>query len=144
MFEQLFDNFRKTTEATVQVQQEMFKNWAWLGQVVPPPTPYFGDAQKYQKKCGEVVGEQIKKQCMLAEAQFSAGLQYMDEVFHLAEAKNAEDLYAKTAKLYQLAFAWQRVTCETLLRDFQAAVAKWTELVTMPTAAFAGASGELR
>jgi len=144
MFEQLFDNLRKTTEATVQVQQEMFKNWACLCQVVAPTTPYLDDPRTFQKRCGEVVSEQIKKQYKLAEVQCSAGLQYLDEVIHLAEAKNAEDLQAKAAKLYQLAFAWQRVTWETLLRDFQAAVAKWTELVTRPVAAFPGSSGEMR
>jgi len=144
MFEPLFDSLQKTTEATIQVQQQMFKNWAGLCQAVPPPTPFLGETQTFQKKCKEVIGEQIKHQCKLAEAQFSAGLQYLDEVMHLAEAKNAGDLYAKTAKLSQIAFAWQRATCETLMRDFQAGVAKWTELVTKPVVAFAGASGEPR
>jgi len=97
---------------------------------VPPTAPGLSEPLKFQKKCAETAGELIKKQRQLLEAQFCAGLQSIEDAFHLAEAKDPEELRAKTAELWQKTFEVLRQSCETQVRDFQAAVVKWTELVT--------------
>jgi hypothetical protein len=96
-----------------------------------PTSPVnFGEPLKFQKKFLEVMGELIKKQREALEAQFSAGLKNIEEAFHLAEAKDPEELRAKTIELWQKSFQCLRQTYEAQVRDFQAAATKWAELYT--------------
>jgi hypothetical protein len=136
MFEQVLENFRKATESTVQVQQEMFRKWTSLWPGVPPSPPAWSEqVQKFQKKWSETVAELLKKQRESLEAQFSAGLKNIEETFHLTEVKDPEEFRAKMLELWRKSFDYIRLTSEAQLRDFQAAVEKWTELVTKNGAA---------
>jgi hypothetical protein len=130
MFEQVFENLRKATDSTIQTQQELFQKWLGLWPAMPPSAPTFGEPLKFQKKWMEALGEIIKKQRESLEAQFAAGLKNIEEAFHLADAKNPEELRAKTIELWQKSFECLRQMFETQVRDFQTAIAKWTELYT--------------
>jgi hypothetical protein len=134
MFEQVFESLRKASNSAIEVQQEMFKRWVslWPGMNGSPPA--FGDPQTLQKKWMEVGGELIKKQRETLEAQFGAGMRNIEEAFHLAEVQNAEELRAKTVELWRKTFDCLRQTYEAQTRDFQAAVARWTELMMKGTA----------
>src|SRR5262249_32460730 len=128
MFDQVYENLRKATESSIQMQQEMFKKWVGLW----PGMPAFPGANgeqlgKFQKKWMEVAGELVKRQRETLEAQFSAGLRNIEAAFHLAEAKDPEELRAKTIELWQKAFECMQQAQEAQFRDFQAAAAKWTE-----------------
>jgi hypothetical protein len=134
MFDQVFENMRKATEMSIQMQQEMFKKWVSLWPGVPgmPTMPAVGAESfiKVQKKWTEFVGEVVKKQRETLETHFSAGLRNIEEAFRLADTKNPEELRAKTVELWQKSFECIRQLYDAQVRDFQAAVAKWTELVT--------------
>jgi hypothetical protein len=133
MFDQAIKNLRKASEGTIQFQQDLFKKWVSLWTPAPAPAEAYSPAA-IQKKWVEVVGELIKKHRETLEAQFSAGLKNIEEAFRLAEATDAEELRAKTIELWQKTFEGQRQVYEAQLRDFQAAVAKWSELATKGTA----------
>jgi hypothetical protein len=131
MFDEVFENLRKATDSTIQAQQELFKKWVSLWPGVPTSPAAWGEpVHKLQKKWAEIVGELVKKQREALEAQFSAGLRNIEEAFHLAEAKDPEELRAKTVELWQKTFDCLRQSYEAQVRDFQAAVTKWTELMT--------------
>jgi len=129
MFDQVFDSLRKVSDSVITTQQDMFKKWIslWPGAGAKPPVP--GDVVKFQKQWVEVAGELLKKQRESLEAQFSTGLQNIEEAFHLPDAKNAEELRAKTIELWRKTFDCLKQTSEAQSRDFQAAVAKWTDLM---------------
>jgi hypothetical protein len=133
MFEPVFENLRKATEVGIQMQQEMFKKWVSLWPGVPgmPTVPAVGTEPfiKFQKKLAEFAGDAVKKQRETLETYFSIGLRNIEEAFHLADAKNPEELRAKTIELWQKSFECIRQMYDAQVRDFQAAVAKWTELV---------------
>jgi hypothetical protein len=138
MFEQVFENMRLATESSIQLQQEMFKKWvgAWSGVPVAPD----GGADKLkqaQEKWMEFTTDLVKKERETLESQFSAGLKCIEEAFHLAEAKEPRELRAKTIELWQQSIDCMRQAYEVQMRDFQAAVAKWTELTLK-----GGAEGE--
>jgi hypothetical protein len=134
MFDQVLESLRKASNSAIEMQQEMFKKWVGLWPGLPAVPPGFGDPQKFQKKWVEIGGELAKKQRETLEAQFRAAMQNIEEVFHLAEVKNPEELRAKTIELWQKTFDCLKQTYESQMRDFQAAGAKWTEL-TMKGAA---------
>jgi hypothetical protein len=135
MFEKVYENLRAATEANIHMQQELFEKWmaVWTGGSALP----FGKTDQFpkvQKKFGEFVAEIIKKQHETWTAQFNAGLKNIEEAFHLPAAKDPEELRAKTIELWQKSFNCLRQTYEAQVRDFQATVAKWMELMTKSAA----------
>jgi len=130
MFEQAFENLRKATDASIQMQQEMFKKWMGMWPVAPPTGAGMAEPLKLQKKWAETAGEIFKKQRETMEAQFSTGLRNIEEAFRLTEAKDPEEFRAKTIELWQKSFECLRQAFEAQFRDFQAMMTKWTEVVT--------------
>jgi hypothetical protein len=130
MFDQVFESLRKATESSITLQQELFRKWIGLWPGIPVSTFPFTELQKFQKKWVEVVGELMKKQNETLQTQFKAGLQNIEEAFHLHEIKDPEVLRAKTVELWQKTFDYLRQASETQMRDFQNAIAKWAELMT--------------
>ena len=129
MFDQVFESLHKAADSALGMQQELFKKWLGLWPGVMTSPVGFGEPIKLQKKWVEVVGEMVKKERESLEAQFSAGLRQIEEAFRLAEAKDPQELRARTIQLWQKTFECLRQTYEAQLRDFQAAVTRWTELV---------------
>lgn len=93
-----------------------------------PPTGAAEQFGKVKKEWGAFTAELVKKQRGALESQFSAGLQVVEEAFQLAEAKDPEELRAKTFELWQKALDCQRQLYEGQMRDFQDVVTKWTDL----------------
>jgi len=131
MFNQVCENFRRATEATVQMQQEMFKTWVNLWPVAPASPKFWGEqVQQFQKKWSEALGEMLKKQREVTGEQFKAGLQNLEKVFQLAESKTPEDMRARSIELWQKCFEDMQQVYEAQLRGFQLATDKWAELAT--------------
>jgi hypothetical protein len=134
MFEKVYENLRTATEANIHLQQELFEKWVGLWVGVPASVKGKTDQVKVQKKLAEFAAEVIKKQRETLAAQFNAGLKNIEDAFHLPEAKDPEELRAKTVELWQKSFDCLLETYEAQVRDFQAAVGKWTELLTKSAA----------
>ncbi len=130
MFDQAFENLRKATETTVQLQQEMFKKWAgaWPG---GSSSSAWGDqVYQFEKKWMDSMGDLFAKQRETLETQFKAGMQNIEKAFQIGEAKSPEELRAKTMEMWQKCFESLRQTYETQVRDFQATLQKLSGLLT--------------
>jgi hypothetical protein len=135
MFEKVYENLRTATEANIHMQQELFEKWMGLCLGVPVSAKgKIDQVPKIQKKLAEFAADIIKKQRETLAAQFNAGLKNIEDAFHLPEAKDPEELRAKTVELWQKSFDCLLEAYEAQVRDFQAAVGKWTELITKPAA----------
>ncbi len=134
MFEKVYENLRTATEANIHLQQELFEKWVGLCLGVPVAPKGKTDQVKVQKQLAEFAAEVVKKQRETLAAQFDAGLKHIEEAFHLPEAKDPEELRTKTVELWQKSFDCLLETYEAQVRDFQAAVGKWTELLTKSAA----------
>jgi hypothetical protein len=131
MFDVAFDSLRKATDATLQMQQEVFKKFAgFWPNVAPSPAAWGEQVQKFPRKWAETVAEIVKKQNEMMETQFKAGLRNIEEAFRLAKVKDPEELRAKTIELWEKTFECLRQAFEAQTREFQAAVSRWNELVT--------------
>ena len=128
MFNQVYENFRRATEATVQMQQEMFKTWFnfWPG---APANPTFSSekVQDFQKKWAEFFGEMIQKQREVTGEQFKAGVQNLEKAFQVAEAKTPEEMRTQSIELWKKCFGDMQQVYEAQLRAFQFATEKWAE-----------------
>jgi len=138
MFEQLFENVRRAAEFNIQMQQEACKKWFGM------PAACNGASEKVvavKKEFAELACDLVKKQREALEAQFSAGLGVVEEAFHLTEAKNPEELRARTVELWRKAFDSQRELYEGQLRAFQPVVVRWIDLVMKGFAPPKGVAG---
>jgi molecular chaperone DnaK (HSP70) len=131
MFEQVYESLRKATEANMQTQQEMFRKMftMWPGMPFPMTTPA-DQIQQFQRKWAEAVGDTLKRQRELIEVQFKAGIENLEKAFQIAGSKNPEELRAKTLELWQKCFENLRQAYEAQVREFQAAMSKWVEVVS--------------
>jgi hypothetical protein len=131
MFNQVFENFRKATEATVQLQQEMFKTWINLWPGVPMPSASWEEqVEKFQKKWGALLSDMVKRQREVTATHFNAGLQNIEKAFQLGEAKTPEELRAKSIELWKKCFDDLQHVYETQLLGFETAMERWVEMTT--------------
>jgi hypothetical protein len=137
MFAPVLESMGKIAGATVDMQQEMFKKWFGIFPGIPGipagPAAYQEQVQKFQKHWTETVRELMRRQRETTEAQFKAGQQYIEKAFQIGEARNPEEVRAKTLELWQKCIETVRQASEAQVRDFTVAIEKWFELMTPPT-----------
>jgi hypothetical protein len=149
MFDQVLENLRKSTEANVQMQQEMFRKWIGLWSGVPasgpfgwptmPTPPVFGTdpAQRFRQFQDEwtaLVKDVNRRHAEALEASFKVGLQNIEKAVQLGEVRTVDELRARTVELWQTCFDCLRKAYELPLREFQAVTEKWLQLVAKTAA----------
>jgi PAS domain-containing protein len=106
MFDQVLDNLRKATDSTIQLQQEMFRQWfqQWFQQwpqVLGIPTPgtmlansWADQVHAFQREWSETVTDMLNKHRETLDSQYRAGIQDLrrayDELERRVEERTAE------------------------------------------------------
>ena len=143
MFDEVLNNFRKATDSTIQIQQEMFRQWLQQWSSLPGvPTPgsvlakgWADQIQAFQKKWSETVTDMLNKHRETLDAQYRAGIRTIEDAFKVAEAKDPEQFRKLTEELWRHSFDCLKNTVESQLRDFQAAAEKGLEVMSKAAAA---------
>jgi hypothetical protein len=139
VFDQILDNFRKATESTIQLQQEMTRQWfqQWASiPGLPNPGNMFGTTAaaapvaSAPKQASEVVTELLNKHLETLDAQYQAGVRTIEDAFRVLQAKDLEQFRKLTEELWRQSFNSLKTVVESQLRDFQAATAKGIEAVS--------------
>jgi hypothetical protein len=132
MLEQVLENFRKASESSIQMQQDMYKKWAsqWPTPSAATGTAWTKQMQAFQKQWLEQVTELMTKQREKLEAQYKAGIAAIEEAFRVGEAKSPEEYRKMTEELWRKNFEALKTTTETQVRDFQKSVEKWFEMAS--------------
>jgi len=139
VFDQILDNFRKATESTIQLQQEMTRQWfqQWASiPGLPNPGNKFGTTAaaapiaSAPKQASEVVTELLNKHLKTLDAQYQAGIRTIEDAFRVLEAKDLEQFRKLTEELWRQSFNSLKSVIESQLRDFQSATEKGIEAVS--------------
>jgi hypothetical protein len=135
MLDQVFDNFRKATETTLQAQQDLFRQWMSQWPMLPmAPTPSGAgmteQARSFQKQWTDSVTALMTKHCESLDTQYRAGIRAIEDALRTTEAKSPEEFRQLTEELWRKSFEVLKQTIENQIRDFQVAVEKWSELMT--------------
>lgn len=134
MYEQVYENLRKATESSIQMQQEMFQKWTSLfpGQTQPmaAAATAMDEAARLRSKWEEAVTEMLKRQRDTVDAQYRAGLKTLEEMFQVGQAKSPQEIQQRVLELYRTSFESLRQLSESQMKDFKAAVERWTEMMT--------------
>jgi hypothetical protein len=141
MFDQVFDNFRKATESTLQAQQDLFRQWMsqWPMFPVAPTaasnaTGVTEQVRNFQKQWTDSVTALMTRHCEALDTQYRAGIKTIEDALRTTEARSPEEFRKLTEELWRKSFEVLKQTIENQIRDFQAAVEKWSELVTQKSA----------
>jgi hypothetical protein len=150
MFDQVLENLRKATDSTIQLQQEMFRQWfqQWFQQwpqVLGIPTPgtmlansWADQVHAFQREWSETVTDMLNKHRETLENQYRAGIRTLEDAFRVAEAKDPAQFCKLTEELWRQSLDCLKTVSESQLRDFQAAVEKGIEAVSKDVTAAKG------
>jgi hypothetical protein len=134
VFEQVFENFRKAAESTLEVQQDLFRQWTALWPGFPKvQTPVPERMQQFHKEWTQATAEMTRKYMEMWDRQYKAGLESLEEAFRLGEVKDPAELRKKMMEMWQKNFGCLKELAEAQMRNFHTAVEKWVELAKKAT-----------
>jgi hypothetical protein len=131
MIDQMFDCFRKASESSLHLQQEMIKQWAQQWPTMPlnaagTSAEWF---QAFQKRWIEFMADSLDKHRESLDSTYRSGIQVIEQSFRLSEAKTPDDYRRMVEELWRKAFTVYKDQSESRLRDFQKDVEKWFEML---------------
>lgn len=133
MFEEVFGNLRKATEANLKLQQEMLRQWTSLWPGLPTPqTIWMDKVRDFQKQWADTVSDIARKHRETFDRQYQAALESLDAALRVTESSNPEEARRRSEQLCRKTLDCLREMSETQIREFQEAASKWTELMTQP------------
>jgi hypothetical protein len=130
MFDQLIDGVRKASESSLQMQQEMFKQWTKLfsGAAAEAQAPAdFGRGS--QKRWLELSLEMLNRHREAVDGIYRSGIQMIEQTFQVSEAKSPDDYRRMVEDLWRKLFDLQKQQSESQFRDFQTFYEKSAALV---------------
>ncbi len=103
MDDQLFDSFRKASESSLQMQQEILKHWAerWAASASQAPN---AASQAVQQRWLALGLELLNKHRASLDATYAAGIQLIAQSFRTAEAKSPDEYRRLTEDLWRKLF----------------------------------------
>ena len=153
MFDMILENYRKATESTLKLQQDMLRNWTmqWpqtFGAqmfglpTVTGPAPssampgsaWLEQMSSAQKKWAETVTDMLNKHRESLDAQYKAGIRTIEEAFKVGEARDPQQFRRLTEELWRQSFDCLKTVAESQMRDVQAAMQKWYEVASKTAA----------
>ena len=130
MFAQLFEGFRRASEASLQAQQDLFRQWVQQWPSMPASSP--GTAGEWseavQKRWLDSAKDSLNKQRELLDTSYRAGIDVIEQSFRVGEAKSPEDYRRVVEDLWRKLSDTFKQQSESQFREFQGAAEKWFEL----------------
>jgi hypothetical protein len=131
MLDQMFEGFRRASVSSLQMQQELFKQWAqqW------PTTPLNATGvsvdgiQKVQKRWFEFTTESLERQRELLDSTYKSIIQVLEQAARLTESKTPEDYRRMTEELRSKMFETFKEQSDAQFREFQKSAEKWFDVL---------------
>jgi hypothetical protein len=131
MDDQLFDSFRKASESSLQMQQEILKHWTerLAGSASQPPNASSAASQQVQKRWLALGIELLNKHRASLDGTYAAGIQLIEQSFGATEAKSPEEYRLLTEGLWRKLFDTYKNQAEAQFEAFKNWSAKSAEAV---------------
>ena len=130
-FEQVTDNFRKTAEAALEMQQEIYRQWtsSWNG-FPQPQTAWVDQAREFQKDWATTITELARKYRESLDKQYRDGVKSFEEAFRVTQSKDPAQLNKRVEEFGRNALECMRDSFEAQITEFQDMSNRWLELMT--------------
>jgi hypothetical protein len=125
MFDQMLEGFRKASESSLQMQQEMLRQVTQQCLSAQPTDAHASTewTRKLQKTWLESTLELLNEHRASLDSAYQAGIRLIEQTFQISEAKSAEDYRRTMEQLWSNLFETFKSRSEAQLRDLR----KWTE-----------------
>jgi hypothetical protein len=125
--DQIFETFRRASLSTLQMQQEMFKQWAQQWPQAPwnaagLPTEWL---QNLQKRWMDFTTDSLNRHREALDSMYKSLIQIVEQAGRLSEAKTPEDYRRTTDDLRHKMFETFKEQSEAQFREFQKGTEKW-------------------
>jgi hypothetical protein len=129
IFEEAFDNLRKAAETSIEMQQELFRQWGagWPG-FAQPKNAWVERAQKFQKEWAKTVKELLSKHREILDEQYRLALESLDEAFRVAQSSDPQEYANRCETLCKKSLEIMRDAGELQVKETQEALNKWIGL----------------
>jgi hypothetical protein len=129
VFEDAFENLRKAAEASIEMQQELFRQWGagWPG-FAQPQNAWVERAQKFQKEWAKTVKEVLSKHREILDEQYRLALESLDEAFRVAQSSDPQEYGKRCEALCKKSLEVMRNAGELQVKETQEALNKWIGL----------------
>ena len=124
MLDQMFDNLKKASEASMQLQQDMMKQLQQSFHAQPMaglPTTDWGRA--FQRRLFELTIDTLNRQRSALDSAYKAGIQMIEHAYQACDARSPEEQRRKTEEIWRRLFDSFKTQQDTQFEEFQ----KWTE-----------------
>lgn len=124
MLDQILEGFRKASESSLQLQQELWKSWGqqWLSGTMGA-NPAAEWARIFQKRWLHLTLDVLEKQRQALDSSFKAGMQAIERALRASEAGGAEDYRRLAEELWHKLFQTVRSEYDNQFQD----VKRWAE-----------------
>jgi hypothetical protein len=131
IFEEVFQNIRKASEANLKLQQEMFRQCTslWPG-ISTPQTVWTDKVKDVQSKLSSTISDLARKHREVVDKQYDAAIESLDSALRLSESTTPEEFRRRAEQFCRKTIECVREMSETQTREFQESVRKWTETMT--------------
>ncbi|HTB61922.1 MAG TPA: hypothetical protein VLC06_28875 [Polyangia bacterium] len=131
MDDQLFDSFRKASESSLQMQQEMLKQWTerWAASAAQAPNAASDASQQAQKRWLALGLELLEKHRASLDSTYAAGIQLIAQSFRTTEAKSSDEYRRLTEDLWRKLFDTYKSQTEAQFDAFKTWSTKSAEAV---------------
>jgi hypothetical protein len=131
MDDQLFDSFRKASASSLQMQQEMLKQWTerWAAGASQTPNAAADAGQQAQKRWLALGIELLEKHRASLDSTYAAGIQLIAQSFRTAESKSSDEYRRLTEDLWRKLFDTYKRQTEAQFDAFKTWSTKSAEAV---------------
>jgi hypothetical protein len=130
LFEEVFANMRKATEANLKMQQEVFRQWTTMWPGIPTPQSIWIDKMRdFQRQWSNTISDMARKHRDAVDRQYQAALESLDAALRVSESTNPEEARRRSEQLCRKTIDCMREMSEAQIREFQDAMTKVTELI---------------
>ena len=130
LFEEVFANMRKATEANLKMQQEVFRQWTTMWPGIPTPQSIWIDKMRdFQRQWSNTISDLARKHRDAVDRQYQAALESLDAALRVSESTNPEEARRRSEQLCRKTIDCMREMSEAQIREFQDAMTKVTELI---------------
>ena len=117
----ILESFRKVSESSLQMQQEMLKQWTerWAGSSTQAQNAPSEASQNVQKRWLALGVDLLNKHRASLDSTYAAGIQLIEQSFGAAGAKSPEEYRSMTEELWRKLFDTYKSQAEAHFEAFK-------------------------
>jgi hypothetical protein len=124
MLDQVMESFRKASESSLQMQQDMFKRWTQQWFTAPGNGAGALDPTgSLQRRSIDLAIDALNKHRESLESTYRSTIQVLEQAFRVSEARSPEDARRMVEDLWRNVLAIMKEQSESQFREMM----RWTE-----------------